>query len=221
MITDMKSDLATRLIALRNKTGLSTADFAERLGYKPSSYQYYEGGYKKPYLPDHLIKALFTAAENLGLAPSDIEALGRPMVSLSGAKEPTALFPSADLPILGKVMGGIGVFMDNGGKLGDTMRPLSLIGVNGAYAVYIDGDSMEPRYLPGELALVHPHKVVNRNSFVVVQYDDDGERHYTIKQYIKRTGNELHLMQLNPPTPWVLPLDRVHCVHRVVGAIDT
>ncbi|MGB6231217.1 MAG: S24 family peptidase [Litorimonas sp.] len=217
----MKTELAMRLIELRGRTGLSTKNFAEAIGWKASSYQHYETAYKKPYLPDALIRSLLDASAQLDLDVADIEALGRGTVVRADSEPVSVLFPRADLPILGKAMGGIGVFLDNGAKLGDTMRPLTLIGVKDAYAVYIDGESMYPRYLPGELIMVHPHKVVTRGSFVVVQYDDDGERHYTIKRFVKRTGNELHLEQLNPERPWVLRLDRVHSVHRVVGAIDT
>lgn len=218
----MKTDLSKRLISLRESTGLSSLDFSKEIGMPASSYQYYEGGYKKDHLPSVVIKKLFAVADKLGMAVKDIEGLGR--VSLMETTSPKAesLFPAADLPILGKVMGGVGMFFDNGQKLGDTMRPTSLIGIRDAYAVYIDGTSMEPRYYAGELAMVHPHKPYRRSDFVVVQYDDEqGERCYTIKRFVKRNGDNLHLEQLNPISDWVLPLDRIHFVHRVIGAVES
>ena len=46
----------------------------------------------------------------------------------------------------------------NGDVIDMVDRPASLAGVPNAYAVYVVGASMEPRYYPGELVHVHPGK---------------------------------------------------------------
>ena len=60
-----------------------------------------------------------------------------------------------------------------------------------AYAVYIVGDSMEPRYYAGELAHIHPGKPITIGAFVLVQIrpEHDGDTpKAVIKRLVKRTG---------------------------------
>lgn len=217
----MKTDLAKRLVALRETTGLGSIKFANAIDWKPSSYQHYETKYKKSHLPPDLVNSLLAAADKLGMDKAEIRTLGTPAINAPETAPASSAFKGADLPILGRVMGGVGVFVDNGGSLGEAMRPMTLMGIRDAYAVYIDGSSMEPRYYEGELAMVHPLKPISRGSFVIVQYDEDETRHYTIKRYVKRSGGVLYLEQLNPSEMWELDMNKVHTIHRVVGAIDT
>ena len=122
---------------------------------------------------------------------------------------------------MGGARGGLeGIFADNGSRLGDTMRPTVLSNVKDAYAIYVVGDSMEPRYYGGELAFINPQKPINRGSFVVVQYDNKGERNYIIKQFIKKTSEYIVLLQLNPEKEMEIGINLVYSVHRVVGSID-
>ena len=71
---------------------------------------------------------------------------------------------ASDLPILGSGVGGDeewGIFVDNGDVYGYTRRPGNLVGVGGAYAIYVVGKSMTPRYEHGEMLHVNPFKPVN------------------------------------------------------------
>lgn len=136
-------------------------------------------------------------------------------------KNTQRLFSERTLDILGGARGGVeGAFVDNGTPLGETMCPTILTDVKTAYAVYVVGDSMEPRYFNGELAFVNPEKPINRGNFVVVQYDKAGERQYIIKQYVKKTHEKLVFLQLNPEKELEIASNLVHSVHRVVGSID-
>ena len=48
----------------------------------------------------------------------------------------------------------------NGDMIDIVPPPASLAGVPNAYAVYVVGASMEPRYYQGELVMIHPGKPV-------------------------------------------------------------
>ncbi len=79
-----------------------------------------------------------------------------------------------DLPTLGEARGGTdGLFFDNGAPSKSLVyRPPDLIGVEGAYGVYVNGDSMRPRFKHGELIYVNPAKPVSSGDDVVIQLDD-------------------------------------------------
>ena len=75
-----------------------------------------------------------------------------------------------DLRVLGMAeCGPDGWSLWNGEVIEMTSRPPNLAGAAQAYAVYVTGSSMEPRYFPGELVHVHPGKPVSIGDFVLVQ----------------------------------------------------
>ena len=64
---------------------------------------------------------------------------------------------SRDLPVLGTAMGGEeGAFEFNGEVVDYVRRPPGLEMARGAFAIYVQGESMAPRYEEGELVFVHP-----------------------------------------------------------------
>lgn len=129
-----------------------------------------------------------------------------------------------DLPVLGAVRGGklgAGSFADNGELFGMVARPASLLGVSSAYAVFVVDDSMEPRYLAGEVAHVNPHKPCRPGCFVVVQTkNQDGERDYLIKRLVRRSGGKVRLAQYNPAKEFDVPAETVAAMHRIVGTAE-
>jgi len=102
-------------------------------------------------------------------------------------------------------------------------RPASLAGVPSAYAVYVVGASMEPRYFPGELVMIHPGKPVTLGAFVLVQRKPkhDGDPPLAvIKRLIKRTASKVTLEQFNPARHFDIKADDIVSIHRVVGASE-
>lgn len=91
----------------------------------------------------------------------------------------------------GHAMGGEdGEFILNGNEMGDVLAPPSLQGVANAYAVYVAGDSMEPRYDAGEVVFVNPQAPVRKGDYVVAQIaGKDGEPPLA---YVKRFVWELY-----------------------------
>ena len=97
---------------------------------------------------------------------------------------------------------------------GYTPRPANLDGVRGAYAVYVTGNEMEPRYEQGWLLHVNPFKPPTRGRDVVV-YKVDGT--VLIKGFVRWDGDELVLQQLNPPQELRVPRSEARECHLVVG----
>ncbi len=80
--------------------------------------------------------------------------------TLRPAEAPGNSYESNDrLKVLGMAeCGPDGWSLWNGDVIDMVDRPANLRGVPGAYAVYVVGASMEPRYHPGELVHIHPGK---------------------------------------------------------------
>lgn len=120
-----------------------------------------------------------------------------------------------DLPVLGAAMGGDNsLFFDNGAIHERVRRPPNLDGVENAFAVYMVGDSMEPRYFAGEFLFVNPNRPPTRNCFVVVEL---GDGQGMVKQFVKRDDSDLHLRQFNPDRDLKIENQKVRSVYRIVG----
>lgn len=112
-------------------------------------------------------------------------------------------------------------------------RPQSLADDDLAYAVEIVGDSMAPRFEPGERVFVSPKAAVRPGDDVIVQLIDpagegdlaDAVTEVLIKRLVRRTAAFIELRQFNPDTTFEVPLDRVArqkgrlAIHRVRGRL--
>lgn len=105
-------------------------------------------------------------------------------------------------------------------------RPNGVAADPAAYAVEIIGDSMAPRFEPGERAFVSPRSPVRIGDDVIVQLLGDGEDQVAgqivmvlIKRLVKRSHKNIELCQFNPKKSFTVPLDRIAHVHRVKGRL--
>lgn len=108
-------------------------------------------------------------------------------------------------------------------------RPPSLAGDDEAYAVEIVGESMAPRFEPGERAYVSPKSPVRIGDDVVVQLTnvraEDGSDVATditmvlIKRLVRRGPDYVELKQFNPDNTFRIPLRNVRRIHRVKGRL--
>jgi phage repressor protein C with HTH and peptisase S24 domain len=109
----------------------------------------------------------------------------------------------------------------NGEVIEMTSRPPNLAGAAQAYAVYVVGDSMEPRYHSGELVYVHPGRPVDVGAYVLVQVKpkDDGDApRAVVKRLLRRSATKVTLEQFNPKKTIELKTSDVISIHRVVGS---
>lgn len=144
--------------------------------------------------------------------------LGPGPLSIRAEVAPIAL--SRDVPVFGRARGGDdGRYIFNGEVIGWEVRPPQLEGVRDAYATYIDGESMWPRYKPGETVWLNPHKPAGRGDDVVVQLrgGDEHEPPYGfIKEFVRKTPTKLILAQYNPAAEIEFDLGDVVSIHPIV-----
>ena len=214
------------------RVGATQADLARQLRLAPSAVSRMMKGERR-------MNQLETVqiAEFLGVTPEEVlrhaiesttpapagdmprPGRGRPPSSGSAAPSgsPQAMVRIPDqIPIRSAARGGGDqeMFLEDG-PIGYTPRPASLAGVRLAYALYMVGDSMEPRYEPGWLLHVNPFKPPTRGRDVVVYKQSDA---VLIKQFVGWEGDTLVLRQLNPSETLRIPRDQVRECHLVVGA---
>jgi phage repressor protein C with HTH and peptisase S24 domain len=130
---------------------------------------------------------------------------------------------ASSIPAYGQAVGGKdGEFILNGNRIVDILAPPSLQGVPDAYAVYVVGDSMEPRYFAGEAVFVNPRLPVRRGDFVVAQIaaEESEPPHAYVKRFMARESRLLRLEQFNPRKSLEFPVARVISVHRIIMGGD-
>jgi transcriptional regulator with XRE-family HTH domain len=168
---------------------------------------------------DEILRHVVPSAGSVGTADTPRRGRGRPPSagSPTSAGRPSNLSHGLDqIPIRSGARGGTDqeMFLEDG-PIGYTPRPASLGGVRSAYAIYMVGDSMEPRYEPGWLLHVNPFKPPTRGRDVVVYKEGQA---VLIKQFVGWEGDTLVLRQLNPPTTLRIPRDQIRECHLIVGA---
>ncbi|SDD52941.1 S24 family peptidase [Kordiimonas lacus] len=136
-----------------------------------------------------------------------------------GSGRVQAFGPMRDLPVLGRAQGGKdGSIVMEDSAIDWTFRPADLQGVKNAFAVFVTGDSMVPKYKNQDLAYVHPTKPPRRGRFVLVE---TAEHTGFIKQFVKWDGQDLVLKQYNPAHEIRLPREQVLRVLLVIGSLDS
>lgn len=95
-------------------------------------------------------------------------------------------------------------------------RPIELAGVDGAYAVYMVGDSMSPAIKNGYLCYVNPNKPPAPGDDVVVQLTD-GQGF--IKELVRRTAKAIICREYSPsPREISYARGKVKSVHLIVSS---
>ncbi len=134
-----------------------------------------------------------------------------------------SLLRAPPLPLYGHASAGKdGRFVLNGQLIGTAERPASLVDVTDAYGVVVSGDSMLPRYRPGEICLVDPRKPFRRTDDVVVQVEAQNSGDPPdgfIKEFVSLSDTTLMLRQHNPPRTLRFPRKLIMTIHLIVGTV--
>src|SRR5207248_9552956 len=206
-----------------DRAGASQADLARNLRLAPSAISRMLKGERQMKLTEAVQVAAFLgvsqeevlrhAGDNTPIAPrTEPPRRGRPPRAGIVPSGPPRAEP---IPIRSAARGGGDqeMFLEDG-PIGYTQRPSNLVGVRGAYAIYMVGDSMEPRYQQGWLLHVNPFKPPTRGRDVVVYKKDKAA---LIKQFAGWEKDALLLRQLNPAREIKVPREEVAEIHLVVG----
>lgn len=133
-----------------------------------------------------------------------------------------------DVPVLGSVLGctngdlGMDVpvethMLDMGDVISFVRRPQGIAGSRDAYALYVSGDSMAPRYESGDLIYINPARPAARGDDVVIQLTDGSDSVVTalVKRLVRKSATEIEIEQFNPPRHIIIPMHRVRAIHRI------
>lgn len=148
-----------------------------------------------------------------------VEIIGKGLRPAEVAVPARQQMPS-DVPVFGTAAGSHlrGAFqLETGTTIDFVRRPPALTGAKDAYALYVEGSSMEPRYGPGDLVFVHPHRPARLGDAVIVQVAvSPGQIEASIGFLRKRTAEHVVLGKLNPEAEVQLKREHVAAVHRVL-----
>ena len=217
-----------RLKQLREHAGLTMAAMARALGFKTASgYQRYEDRGRVDYLPYKYLAGFLSALVGRGVPPITRNEIMELFGNLNEAAEnignitiaETELRPYGvrDLPILGQARAGDDSYVFESGAVAHAFsyRPIELLSLRDAYSVYVNGDSMSPRFRHGELVYVDPYRPPAPGDDVVIQLKND--QGY-IKELVRRTGKVLRCRQHNPASEVDYQMEDVRSIHLIISS---
>jgi phage repressor protein C with HTH and peptisase S24 domain/DNA-binding XRE family transcriptional regulator len=125
-----------------------------------------------------------------------------------------------DLPIWFTAEAGEGAFtMDTGHPVDTVRRPSGLANTQNAYAIYVEGTSMEPVHEPGDLLYVDPNRPARagRDCVVICRKRHEGDEvRCMLKRLVRRNGTHWVFKQFNPEREIKLDAGEVEAVHMVL-----
>jgi phage repressor protein C with HTH and peptisase S24 domain len=131
----------------------------------------------------------------------------------------TKIKTAQKMPLYGAAEGGIGFDITDVREPVDAIdTPSWLAAVPDAYAVYVSGTSMEPRFRPGEIVYVHPGRPHRKGDYVVVQLTAAGADHAIVKQFVEVTDKCIVLRQHKPDREVTRLRNEVTAIHTIVGS---
>ncbi|AHJ65938.1 XRE family transcriptional regulator [Granulibacter bethesdensis] len=125
------------------------------------------------------------------------------------------------VPVFGTAQGGaLGAtgLPDSAQALDWARLPGPLTGIPGLFALYVEGDSMEPWVEHGHLIYIHPTRpAAPRDHVVVVVQDGEyDEPRALVKRLVRRTAGRLVLHQYNPAGEIEIDARTVMRIYRVI-----
>lgn len=227
--------LGIRIKAVRRALGETQAVFGERFRVEQGTVSRWENGS----IPVRTLWA--SIAEVAGVspaqffmgtpAPEDGMADSHPM-SKGEADQTTTLKSNASNPVklverpltaklpryrFAHAGQGGAVLMDS--RHDDITAPEALAGIDGSFACFVHGDSMEPFLFAGDTVFCHGFAPPRGNDFVVLQvWEDDENGHLLglVKQFVRQDATSVTVRQFNPLQEFTFPRERVKAVNKVI-----
>ncbi len=123
------------------------------------------------------------------------------------------------LPVFGTAAAGEeqGAFQISSGEPIDyVFRPMSLQHNQDAFAIYVEGTSMEPKFEAGDLIFIDSHRAPRPYDYIVVELHNKlGDREAFIKRYLGKKDDNIICLQYNPYKERHYPLKNIVKLHRV------
>jgi phage repressor protein C with HTH and peptisase S24 domain len=159
------------------------------------------------------------------LTGTNADLLGQPDIDLGKTTNlPGSNTLLRDMPVYGVAVGGTeGEFSFNGSVVDYVRRPPSLMKLRNAFAVYVSGDSMSPRFDHGDLIFVHPGRPPQPGNDVIVELHGEhgAPGSCYLKRLVRRTKGKVILAQFNPPRDDItIESDRIKAIYRILTAAE-
>lgn len=215
------------------QTGLTPSDLARRAGLAPSTLtRFLHSPGTNQLLSGRTLGKLTAYVQ--AASPSHLPAPPKPKVELplplqgtDGLQAAPSLPPRhtmpRDVPVLGTARGanGEGAFELNqtGGVIDRVLRGPGIANSIAAFAIFVEGESMEPRHRPGELRFCDPNRPARIGDDIVLVMDPDEvgrPPQAFLKELVRRTASEIITRQTNPEKEVRFPAERVRQVIRVL-----
>jgi len=143
-------------------------------------------------------------------------------ISAIRGRETMSTYPAfgakKDLPIHGRAQGGEeGNLSIEEHPIDWTFRPADLQGVQGAFAVFVTGESMEPKYKNQDLAYIHPKLRPLPGRYVLIETNTHGS---FIKRFEGWRKDQLVVRQYNPEKNLYFERQEIRSLMTVIGSLD-
>lgn len=231
-----ESELYRRLMALK-PDGLSRNAWAVKAGLNRSVFNDIRSrGRIKTDTLEKLLEAIgvsYAQYEQAGTAQPNS---GTPApVGIAAPKVRFGHFAATrDVPVVGTAHGGTMKFETESGsvEVEETLyeagqiidyvrRPPGIEARKDVFAVEFQGESMAPRYEPGDLGYVDPRRSPSIGDYVLVQLNEHHEEHTEVvaalvKRLVRRGADWIELEQFNPPATFRVEKARIHSVLRII-----
>lgn len=194
--------------------GLTMADVSHRIGKNRAYLQQFLERNTPRVLPEDIRESL---AVILNVSPDDLRGRTpwdiRPR-SPASASEPTMV------PVFATTEAAPdGAFLWSDDPVDFLPRPASLKSARNVYALYMAGETMVPRYEPGQPIFMHPGRPVPGGAYVVLRTKaPDGRPLGYVRRFVKATAAKVIVEQLNPPKQSEFKLSDVTRMDRIVGS---
>ncbi len=227
-MNDTPQHIRALVAELARRQRLDLASLSRKLGKNHAYLQQYIKRGVPNILPEEvrppLARLLGCRADDLRPPVADLPTIGGDPTLLS---QPNAFaetgtlisvdhpLPARRLPVYGAAKGGWdGSMVDWENPAEWLQTPPELIGVSEAFAMFVTGDSMEPRYGHGDMVYCHPSRPATKGCYVVV-VKKSGDT--LIKQFIRQQDDWIELHQFNPADTLKLPRADIRAIFRIVG----
>lgn len=160
------------------------------------------------------VKEIWSGGDRPGMNATTDHARSTP------APRPPDMFSETErktLPVYGLAAASpLGQMVMSEGPIEWIERPDIVARVPDAYSLIITGTSMVPRYEPGDMIILHPHRPVRQNDHVAIQETKEGGTHVSVKRFEKMDNDHIVTTQYNPPAEVRFRRDQVAAMHRIL-----
>lgn len=216
-------EVRERLIARLKDLGLSWKKVSTDLGKNPAYIQQYIKRGTPRLFPEpvrvKLSRITGLTEVQLGKPSNETDEGHIPSAQIATGQRGARLPPydPALMPRYGVAEGGDGSLALTGEVIDYVARPGILMGVRGAYALYVVGESMEPAFRRGDTVLINPTIPARPDDDVILSQGEPGtETTALIKHLVRVRPKDWEVEQFNPKKTLILSKAVWRFCHKVV-----